>query len=332
MFLSGILLVVTLIGGRSPAYAHIPEPFTFELELSPESIVDYIQIQDKIWLRWFGEEARLLPDLSEPEREALKTRIQSFLVEHGELSIDRVPVVPVIDEIEFQEGFEVNDFLDYVAITATYPVKGRPRQVSVRWLRFDENDNWNLPRVLVPFRIYEDDIKILELTETEPQYIWHAPAEAPPPPKPFVPPAPPQITVPLVSAGLMILLFLLGVGFYFTSIQRMVAWGIVGVVTVASIGFAPSFHRDVELSWLKESPRPDEEEARFIFEGLHRNIYRAFDYDSESEVYDALAQSVASGLIDSVYNEVYQSLIMREAEGAVCDVRAVDRLVIGDNN
>lgn len=70
-----------------------------------------------------------------------------------------------------------------------------------------------------------------------------------------------------------------------------------------------------------ELPAP--EQARNIFASLHGNIYRAFDYSNESDIYDALSKSVAGHLLDKIYNEIYQSLIMREEGGAVSKVRSV---------
>ena len=70
---------------------------------------------------------------------------------------------------------------------------------------------------------------------------------------------------------------------------------------------------------------PAEPEARALFESLHRNIYRAFDYRDEGQVYDALARSLAPELIDPVYGEVYRSLRMQleQDEVAACQIRAV---------
>ena len=66
---------------------------------------------------------------------------------------------------------------------------------------------------------------------------------------------------------------------------------------------------------------PSVEEAGFIFESLHRNIYRAFDYTTEDDIYETLARSVRGELLDEVYGEVYESLILRDQGGAVCKIQ-----------
>jgi hypothetical protein len=76
-----------------------------------------------------------------------------------------------------------------------------------------------------------------------------------------------------------------------------------------------------------DAPRvPDATEAIAIFTPLHANIYRAFDYTDESQVYDALARSVDGRLLDDLYNEIYRSLIMQEEGGAVSRVQSVTPL------
>ena len=74
--------------------------------------------------------------------------------------------------------------------------------------------------------------------------------------------------------------------------------------------------------WQRHPPPPTEE-AKGIFLSLHRNVYRAFDYTSESEIYDTLARSIDGLLLQWIYNEIYQSLILREEGGAVCRISSV---------
>jgi hypothetical protein len=74
------------------------------------------------------------------------------------------------------------------------------------------------------------------------------------------------------------------------------------------------------------SALPDGPEAVEIFKVLHANIYRAFDYESEDDVYGTLAQSVGDQLLYEVYKEVYGSLILRDQGGAMCTIDNVETL------
>ncbi len=60
-----------------------------------------------------------------------------------------------------------------------------------------------------------------------------------------------------------------------------------------------------------------------VAESLLRNIYRAFDYHTESDVYDVLARSVHGDLLSDLYLKIKQGLVMQEQGGAVAQVREV---------
>lgn len=57
---------------------------------------------------------------------------------------------------------------------------------------------------------------------------------------------------------------------------------------------------------------------------LHSNMYRAFDYTDRDAVYDSLALSIDGNLLDTVYEEIFASLVMRDEGGAVARVTSVD--------
>ena len=66
-----------------------------------------------------------------------------------------------------------------------------------------------------------------------------------------------------------------------------------------------------------------EKSREAIAESLLRNIYRAFDYRGESDIYDALARSVQGDLLAELYLKIRQSLVMQEQGGAVARVQEV---------
>jgi hypothetical protein len=67
---------------------------------------------------------------------------------------------------------------------------------------------------------------------------------------------------------------------------------------------------------------PDAAQARAVFEPLHANIYRAFDYSKEGDIYDALARSVEGEYLEQLYRQVYESLVMRDEGGAMSRVQS----------
>ena len=60
-----------------------------------------------------------------------------------------------------------------------------------------------------------------------------------------------------------------------------------------------------------------------LAETLLRNVYRGFDYRAESDIYDALAQSVHGALLTDLYLKIRQGLTVQEQGGAVARVQQV---------
>ncbi|GJM23671.1 MAG: hypothetical protein DHS20C16_00860 [Phycisphaerae bacterium] len=63
--------------------------------------------------------------------------------------------------------------------------------------------------------------------------------------------------------------------------------------------------------------------ASDVFDALLKNIYRAFDFRNESDIYDVLAQSVDGPLLDAVYKEIQSGLVSAEQGGAIAKVKSV---------
>ncbi len=69
---------------------------------------------------------------------------------------------------------------------------------------------------------------------------------------------------------------------------------------------------------------PLEEQNRVeVLRGVLANIYRAFDFRSDEDVYDALATSVEGNLLREVYLRIKRTLLMAEQGGAVSHVTAI---------
>ncbi len=71
---------------------------------------------------------------------------------------------------------------------------------------------------------------------------------------------------------------------------------------------------------------PEEAEAREIFAALHRNVYRAFDFETEDAIYDALARGVTGELLDDIYEDIYCSLVDRSHGGVLCRIENIEIL------
>ena len=68
------------------------------------------------------------------------------------------------------------------------------------------------------------------------------------------------------------------------------------------------------------------EAGLMLFQNLHAGIYSAFTADSESQVYDSLAESLSGNLLESVYLEVNESLVAHDEGNVRVEVRRVKPL------
>ena len=68
-----------------------------------------------------------------------------------------------------------------------------------------------------------------------------------------------------------------------------------------------------------------------VLRSVLANIYRAFDFRNDEEVYDALASSVEGNLLREVYLRIKRTLLMAEQGGAVSHVTGVEVLSAAPN-
>ena len=67
----------------------------------------------------------------------------------------------------------------------------------------------------------------------------------------------------------------------------------------------------------------DDERAAALLQALLKNVYRAFDFRREEDVYDRLALSVSGGLLTDIYLQHRQSMVVQRAGGAQARIKEV---------
>ena len=71
------------------------------------------------------------------------------------------------------------------------------------------------------------------------------------------------------------------------------------------------------------APQIEDDQAVAIVDSLLNNIYRSFDFREESDIYDRLATSVSGDLLETIYLQNRQSLVVTQAGGARAKVKEV---------
>jgi hypothetical protein len=260
---------------------------------------------------------------------------------------------------EKEDTSEIEPWWADAYMTLTYSTKGKPQRVSMEWNLFTEKamreqgflgmmaadqamvsgsvdpdegmpegmSNGNPDEVVAVLTAFGRR-KFVAFTAEEPEHIWHKDGNTNHiHPLAVVPKATEEtIDVPIVpmAAGVLLLLFLPIARA--AKVSRPLSVVVVSIVIVAGVAGQSMGHIEMKPFWRDGIEMPDPAEAGEIFAALHRNVYRAFDYETEDAIYDALAQSVSGELLDEVYNDVYQGLILREEGGAICKIEQIEIL------
>lgn len=263
------------------------------------------------------------------------------------VTVDGLPVSPILSGFtivrpapEDRPGFEQNPLLllPQVHAVVDYPLKALPASVSLVWGTYprdfstapdrDLSGTTDISSVLIA----DGELSLVSFSSAEPEFTWHArpaagdrlvPGSAGPPLVPAADPPPKVLHLPLLSLPLLIGA-LLAAAAAVAAQRRLRSRLALGAAIALAAGIAawPVARLDLALPTPPPDP-PDPARAIDIFTPLHANIYRAFDYTREADIYDALARSIDGRLLDSVYADVYRSLVMQDQGGALSRVRSV---------
>lgn len=270
------------------------------------------------------------------ELPALEPKLRAYFSAQMPVTIDGVRVDPRIGSLAVNDPdevllplFPISGWrgLRKVSFTLTYPIQAAPDEIGIVWPAYPPDLLSVLPSK-PPLEIASewtaDGLRTQVLfTRDEPGFTWHRPSggidarlervPAPAAPRPLIPPA----------GTLALVVFVVGFGSAAIARKRplvalatgLLAAGIVMVLRPTGPGFLAIGTR--------AAPGLGADEATKTFEALHANLYRAFDYEDERSVYDALARSVSGELLEETYLSVRRALVMEEEGGAMSRVVAV---------
>ncbi len=266
------------------------------------------------------------------EQDAAIEAIFEFFSEHNPILVDGIEVKAQLERVDFFD-LEYKDlatkpprrsipsYAARIGIILEYPTKGVPDEVQMTWDLFSRD----VREVRTNLIAWEKGTRI-DLTENTPTLTWKNPGR---PPLPSItsidaPPPPDPLRLPVVSVaallGLPFVLIVIGV--------RKSGWSSLGIavavlVAVGAVGLVGP-RVDVADPRLPAPEAPPVADADRILGSLHKNIYRAFDYRNESDIYDALGRSVDGELLSDLYLGIREGLEMQEQGGAVARVDTVE--------
>ena len=297
-----------------------------------------------VFLDWMIQSSREDEErIDASELALLQPRLLQTLSQQMPVSIDGVRVEPVLRTLTSNDPdqallplFPLSGWrgLRKVSFTVAYSVKTPPQQISVVWSSYPP-DLLSVLAAKPPLEIAAewtaDGLRSqLLFTRSEPEFTWHrveggiaARLEAIPAPSAAEPLLPGWLTITLAA-------FVLGTLASIatrTRVSRSFVRGLVASSAALIVvgAFGPQGVQRFSLGTRAATPL-DEAEAAQTFESLHANLYRAFDYDAESSVYDALSHSVSGALLTETYLSVRRALVVEEEGGAMSRVESVQPL------
>lgn len=253
----------------------------------------------------------------------LEEKAAEFLAEHVALSIDGEDAKPRLDRLHFLERTlrsssvitprrELSVHSAVIGAIFVHPVNGLPREAGMHWDLFS-------PKLQTVSAAATDEAGPLpaRLTPDDPVLTWKNFLKNPTVPGLVAVTPPPRRTSPAVP-------WLLGIG--------ALAAGILAVRVIRrhafcsrpgllASGLALALCAGVLVT--SRPPRPNEGESRRTIHALLRNIYHAFDFRGEEEIYDTLARSVHGPLLETAYLEVRKGLRLANQGGAQVKVKEV---------
>ncbi len=275
--------------------------------------------------RWLDLGLAGRSDIPVEMQAGIRQKVGEFLSGQQPVTIDGKPVDGILQSVNFlertltssrviapPESLELDSAI--VGAIFVFPRSALPQTVTMEWDLWDERIQ-RIPVSAVdqagPLPGYlEPDWRVLEWTNylNNPKLPTLAVVEAP---------------VPgwrkLLSSllPLFVLLSVIGIIRVLVSLWKhkflALSASAAGLFIAASIAAA---------QWGGDNS-PKHERAQAIVGDLLHNIYRAFDYREEADIYDVLAQSVSGELLTDIFLETKRSLILANQGGAQAKVQNV---------
>jgi len=270
------------------------------------------------------------------ELEPLKDRIGAFLMGKNPVRIDGEALKPILDRtsyvrvslqgiqlIEQPERLEISTAI--VGVIITYITDGLPQQVSVDWELFTDQVQ-RVPATatdpagpLSTFLTPDDNV------HTWTNYLKNY--QLPTVQQVAVTDTIGKLQVPIGT--LLCVLAMLPVGWQVYQRKRMGKTVIGPGVLVILLTSGALFSWTYSPTFAVDRPVPlaadlDEEQSVLLLKTLLKNIYRAFNFREEQDVYDKLALTVSGELLADIYLQNRQSFAVQKAGGAQARVREVE--------
>ncbi len=306
------------------------------LYIEPYEVRHEILVRVKDMMTWMDIDLRGDEYIEEDEFNPVREQIAQFFMEREKVLIDGGRLKPILDRtayvessmlrsrfIEIPERVPLNTAM--IGIVITYLTDGIPQEVETTWNLFSDRVQKVTARMTDPAGPFpydlEPDDNVLKWTNYLKNYTIPTVETI------LVDDTHRGLPVPLGSLACVVLL----VPFAFSAYRRQktsqpvtIQFSILLILIIGVVALFPRWHISVGSN--ARASQMSTDDAKAIVHSLLKNVYRAFDFREEDDVYDKLAISVSGDLLQEVYLQSRKSLIIEQAGGAQAKVEQVDIL------
>lgn len=302
-----------------------------DFEVRHEILIPLLTLEESILIARDDDEF-----LDIAEQDAARQQIEAYFATGNPIEIDGVSAKPKVDRCDFF-GLDFKDFAKQaerkrvslasarVGIILSHKIESAPETLKLTWNRFN-NFVWTINMIVFSFDAVSK--ATLSRLDSSNVYDWKNPGRPELPELEAVASelaTPTEWSVPVISIGCLVLTPVVFLVLAFVGAGPRHYWIATTIGLCGAVGGLPFLNWKVP-SPLYEPTAITDEEADAVFATLHQNIYRAFNYRSEEDIYDALAKSIDGDLLQQVYLQIQHGLKMQEQGGAVSKIREVNLL------
>lgn len=313
------------------------------LYIEPYEVRNEILVRVKDMMTWIDFDLRGEESIEVDEFNRVREQIGQFFLERENVEIDGQRLKPILDRTQFVESSLLRSrFIEtpeqvplntaMVGVIITYLTDGIPQQVTTQWNLFSERVQKVTARMTDPAGPFPYDLEpgdnVLHWTNYLKSYV------IPTVEKTDVAKQHQGMPVPMGSVACIALLLPVGLSAWRReknggSARPLV--GLVGLVVVGALVLIPVFQ--VPVGGSTRVSQFSSEDGQATLDSLLKNVYRAFDFRDEEDVYDKLAICVSGELLADLYLEQRKSLVVEQAGGAQAKVEeiAIEEVAVSES-
>ena len=313
------------------------------LYIEPYEVRNEILVRVKDMMNWVDFELRGDDYIEADEFNRVREQIGQFFLKRENVTIDGQRLKPILDRTAFVESSVIRSrFIEtpervrlnsaMVGVIITYLTDGLPQQVTTEWDLFSERIQKVTARMTDPAGPFPYDLEPSDNVLTWNNYLrtYTIPTVE----KVNVAEQHQGVPVPMGSVACLVLLLPVSLGFLRrkkNGNSTKVSVASIGILVLAALVLLPSFQ--VPVGGNARASQFSAEDGQVVLDSLLKNVYRAFDFRDEEDVYDKLAICVSGDLLADLYLEQRKSLVVEQAGGAQAKVEqvAIENVDVSDS-